>query len=108
MITEYKNMHCISIHKFQYLRYCNMVFSRGLLFLGRGLIRRGFFRGQPVQPKMVQGEIIMSIMFVNGDVAPSTNMDMISPYAPGFVLWKNKHSHGEIGITRSMCHDKIT
>ena len=31
----------------------------------------------------------MSILFVDGAVAPSTNiMDMVSPYAPGFALWK--------------------
>ena len=30
----------------------------------------------------------MSIMFVDGAEAPSTNiMDMVSPYAPGFALW---------------------
>ena len=36
---------------------------------------------------MPQGET-MSIMFVDGAEAPSTNiMDMVSPYAPGFALW---------------------
>ena len=36
---------------------------------------------------MLLGET-MSIMFVDGAEAPSTNiMDMVSPYAPGFALW---------------------
>ena len=36
---------------------------------------------------MLQGAT-MSIMFVDGAVAPSTNiMDMILPYGPGFALW---------------------
>ena len=35
----------------------------------------------------------MSIMFVDGAEAPSTNiMDMVSPYAPGFALWNKLRS----------------
>ena len=37
----------------------------------------------------------MSIMFVDGAEAPSTNiMNMVSPYAPGFALW-NAPSEGD-------------
>ena len=41
---------------------------------------------------MLQGET-MSIMFVDGPEAPSTNiMDMVLPYAPGFALWNLLHA----------------
>ena len=58
---------------------------------------------------MLQGET-MSIMFADGAEAPSANiMDMVSPYAPGFALWKHgvqdqqqlpyTHPHRRCGVS---------